>query len=103
MLIVVGIFFAIFLLGCVLSKVVTNRLIERMENELLQLAEEQRQTFQQMKQAKASLKTLELRREMAQQECLQLQNALFKTQAQLRAVAEASEKKKEQAHGHRSF
>lgn len=96
LIVVVGIF-AVFLLGCVLSKFFINRLVEELEKSLFQHLEEQRQTRGQLRQLKASLKTVELRKEVAQQECLQLQNALFKTQAQVRAQAEASERKREQA------
>jgi septal ring factor EnvC (AmiA/AmiB activator) len=87
----------------ILSKIAISRFIERLEVELFELIEEQRQTFRQLKQAKSDLKSAGRRLEMAQQECHELQTALDRALAQLNALTEAAERRQEQTRNRRAF
>ena len=90
-------------MACTLSKIHTSRVITQMEEELFRLIEEQRKTFNQLRLVAATLKSVETRRDLAQQECAKLQSELARIQAQVRSVLEVAQKRKDQEQGSRLF
>jgi septal ring factor EnvC (AmiA/AmiB activator) len=103
MLIAMAVLFVPLVFAGILSKIFISRFIERLEVELFNLVEEQRQAFRQLKQAKSDLKSVEKRRETAERERDELQATILRVQARISALTEISERRKEQARGRRAF
>ncbi|MCC7264646.1 MAG: hypothetical protein IT369_19195 [Candidatus Latescibacteria bacterium] len=103
MLISMVVILGLLIVACTLSKIDTGRTITKLEEELFQLIEEQRKTHKQLRLVVAALKSIEVRRELAQKECVRLQNDLFRIQAQVRSLAEAAQKRSDQEHSNRPF
>lgn len=103
MLIAMGVLLVPVVFAAILSKIFISRFIEALEVELFELIEEQRQTFRRLKQVASDLKSVERRREMARQECNELEATLLRAQAQVSALTEIAERRKEQARDRRAF
>ena len=103
MLIAMVVILVLLVVACTLSKITTGRIVMQLEEELFQLIEEQRKALHQLQAMIAALKSIEVRKELAQKECVKLQNDLFKVQTQIRSLAETSEKRKGQEQSSRPF
>lgn len=103
MLISMVVILGLLMMAGTLSKIFTGRIIAQLEEELFELIEEQRKALQQLKSVVAALKSIEARKELAQKECVKLQNDLFRVQAQVRNLSEIAQRRKDQEQGGRPF
>lgn len=103
MLTTMAIFLVLAAFADILSGLFIGRFLERLSAKLFAAVEEQRQTFRQVRQVRAELKSVEVRREAAKHKCDEFREKLSHLQVRLNALAERAEKRKGvKVRGHRS-